>query len=46
MASFSGFAVTLCDPRAEYRGSWQVPGVAISAEMPDDAVVAFRPTAS
>ncbi|MBS0430133.1 MAG: XdhC family protein [Proteobacteria bacterium] len=43
MASFSGFAVTLCDPRAEYRGSWQVPGVAISTEMPDDAVVAFRP---
>lgn len=43
MASFSGFAVTLCDPRAEYRGSWQVPGVTISTEMPDDAVVAFRP---
>lgn len=43
MASFSGFAVTLCDPRAEYRGSWQVPGVAISTEMPDDAVIAFRP---
>jgi xanthine dehydrogenase accessory factor len=43
MAGFSGFAVTLCDPRAEYRGSWQVPGVAISTDMPDDAVIAFRP---
>ena len=43
MARFSGFAVTLCDPRAEYRSAWQVPGVALSTEMPDDAVAAFRP---
>ncbi|WP_225785003.1 XdhC family protein [Xenophilus sp. Marseille-Q4582] len=43
MANFSGFAVTLCDPRAEYRGSWQVPGVALSTDMPDDAVRAFAP---
>ncbi|RYF82208.1 MAG: XdhC family protein [Comamonadaceae bacterium] len=43
MARFSGFAVTVCDPRAEYRGNWQVPGVAISTEMPDDAVTAFKP---
>ena len=43
MALFSGFAVTLCDPREEYRGSWSVPGVAISTEMPDDAVNAFKP---
>ncbi len=43
MARFSGFAVTLCDPRAEYRTGWSEPGVALSTEMPDDAVAAFRP---
>ncbi|MGI4778646.1 MAG: XdhC family protein [Janthinobacterium lividum] len=43
MAKFSGFAVTLCDPRVEHRSAWSVPGVAITTEMPDDAVVAFRP---
>ncbi|MFC5609720.1 XdhC family protein [Variovorax soli] len=43
MARFSGFAVTLCDPRTEYRAVWDVPGVAISTEMPDDAVRAFKP---
>jgi len=43
MAQFSGFAVTLCDPRVEYRSAWAVPGVAVTTEMPDDAVTAFRP---
>ncbi len=43
MAKFSGFAVTLCDPRIEYRASWSVPGVTITTEMPDDAVIAFKP---
>jgi xanthine dehydrogenase accessory factor len=43
MAKFSGFAVTLCDPRAEYRTAWSTPGVTISTEMPDDAVLAFKP---
>ncbi len=43
MAMFSGFAVTVCDPRAEYRSAWSVPGVAMSTEMPDDAVTAFKP---
>ncbi len=43
MALFSGFAVTVCDPRAEYRGGWSVPGVTLSSEMPDDVVTAFRP---
>jgi xanthine dehydrogenase accessory factor len=43
MARFSGFAVTLCDPRAEYRSAWSLPGVTMSTEMPDDAVTAFRP---
>lgn len=43
MAKFSGFAVTLCDPRIEYRSGWSVPGVDITTEMPDDAVLAFKP---
>ncbi|WP_017760493.1 XdhC family protein [Pseudacidovorax intermedius] len=43
MASFSGFAVTLCDPREEYRGAWSLPNARLSTEMPDDAVAAFRP---
>lgn len=43
MARFSGFAVTLCDPRAEYRSEWALPGVTMSTDMPDDAVRAFKP---
>ncbi len=43
MARFSGFAVTVCDPRAEYRSGWSVPGVTVVADMPDDTVIAFRP---
>ena len=43
MALFSGFAVTVCDPREEYRSSWSVPGVALRNEMPDDVVTGFKP---
>jgi xanthine dehydrogenase accessory factor len=43
MALFSGFAVTVCDPREEYRGAWSVAGVQWRHEMPDDVVLAFRP---
>lgn len=43
MAQFSGFAVTVCDPRAEYRSAWQVAGVAVVSDMPDDVVLAFKP---
>ncbi|EGI76109.1 XdhC family protein [Hylemonella gracilis] len=42
MALFNGFAVTVCDPREEYRGGWRVPGAAVTGEMPDDVVRAFR----
>src|SRR5690606_41537411 len=42
MALFSGFSVTVCDPREEYRGAWQVPGVTLTSEMPDDVVRGFR----
>jgi xanthine dehydrogenase accessory factor len=43
MALFSGFAVTVCDPREEYRGAWSVDGAKLVSEMPDDVVTAFRP---
>jgi xanthine dehydrogenase accessory factor len=44
MARFCGFAVTLCDPRAEYHAAWTAqPGVWLNTEMPDDAVRAFAP---
>ncbi len=43
MALFSGFAVTVCDPREEYRGAFQGPGAALVHDMPDDVVKAFRP---
>jgi xanthine dehydrogenase accessory factor len=45
MALFSGFAVSVCDPRAEYMATWAVPGVRKITAMPDDAVVALRPDA-
>jgi xanthine dehydrogenase accessory factor len=43
MARFSGFAVTMCDPRAEYHSTWNVQGVTVTTDMPDDAVTAFKP---
>jgi xanthine dehydrogenase accessory factor len=43
MALFSGFAVTVCDPREEYRGSWNVPGAKVVSDMPDDVVLSFNP---
>ncbi len=43
MAIFSGFAVTVCDPREEYRGAWSVAGATVVSDMPDDVVLAFKP---
>ncbi len=43
MALFNGFAVTVCDPRVEYIRAWTIPGVQAVTDMPDDAVLAFRP---
>jgi len=42
MAIFSGFAVTVCDPREEYRSVWSVAGASVLHEMPDDVVSAFK----
>jgi len=43
MALFSGFAVTVCDPREEYRSAWSVAGAVVKSDMPDDVVTAFKP---
>ncbi len=43
MALFCGFAVTVCDPREEYRSAWSVAGVTVSGDMPDDVVLAMKP---
>ncbi|UUC92769.1 MULTISPECIES: XdhC family protein [Comamonas] len=45
MALFNGFTVTVCDPREEYMGSWSVAQVSTVTDMPDDAVMAFKPDA-
>lgn len=43
MALFSGFAVTVCDPREEYTQSWELQQATLLTDMPDDVVVAFKP---
>jgi xanthine dehydrogenase accessory factor len=32
------YHVTICDPREEYATGWDLPGVTLSSEMPDDLV--------
>jgi len=39
------FDVTVCDPRDEYRAEWNVPGVRVTHDMPDDVVLAAKPDA-
>lgn len=37
------FQVTVCDPRPEYREGWALrPGIELSAQMPDDLVIAMQ----
>jgi xanthine dehydrogenase accessory factor len=36
------YQVTVCDPREEYRDAWQVEGVQLVHEMPDDTVIAMQ----
>ncbi|WP_087687535.1 XdhC family protein [Pandoraea sp. PE-S2R-1] len=37
------YAVTVCDPREEYRDGWHMPGVTLVRTMPDDTVIGMRP---
>ena len=43
MARALDYQVTVCDPREEYADTWTQDGVHLTREMPDDAVLAFRP---
>jgi len=43
MALALDYAVTVCDPREEYQETWNVDGVHLINDMPDDAVLAFIP---
>jgi xanthine dehydrogenase accessory factor len=43
MALFSGFMVTVCDPRAEYTASLSIPGIRLNRDWPDDCVLQFKP---
>ena len=36
------YQVTICDPRAEYTETWDVPGVTLVTAMPDDTVQAMK----
>lgn len=42
MATFNGFDVTVCDPREEYQSSFQMAGVKVVKDMPDDVVASFN----
>lgn len=45
MAGALDYAVSVCDPREEHAGDWDLPGVPRLPGMPDDAVTALRPDA-
>lgn len=45
MALALGFEVIVCDPREELRASWDLKGLLVSQEMPDDMILRLRPDA-
>ena len=45
MAALAGYAVTVIDPRTAFATAARFPGVTISHDWPDEAMVAFRPDA-
>jgi xanthine dehydrogenase accessory factor len=45
MAQALDYHVTVCDPREEYSGEWDLPGVPLDCGYPDDVVVAMNPDA-
>jgi xanthine dehydrogenase accessory factor len=42
MAQGLDYQVTVCDPREEYADTWNIPGVELTREMPDDVVIAMN----
>jgi xanthine dehydrogenase accessory factor len=45
MALALDYHVTVCDPRAEYAGEWDVPGATLDPGYPDDVVLKLNPDA-
>ncbi len=43
MAQALDYEVSVCDPRAEMRSTWDVPDTTLMDGMPDDAVIALQP---
>ncbi|RFP14882.1 MULTISPECIES: XdhC family protein [unclassified Duganella] len=42
IATAMDYHVIVCDPREEYRAGWQVDGVQLVHDMPDDIVIAMQ----
>jgi len=42
MALALDYRVIICDPRTEYFDEWDVPGVELSREMPDDLIIRLQ----
>jgi len=42
IATAMDYHVTVCDPREEYRAGWQVEGVQLVHDMPDDIVLSMQ----
>ncbi|MQA40067.1 XdhC family protein [Rugamonas aquatica] len=42
IATAMDYHVTVCDPREEYRAGWQVDGVQLVHDMPDDIVLCMQ----
>lgn len=42
IATAMDYHVIVCDPREEYRGGWNVPGVPLLHAMPDDLVLELK----
>jgi xanthine dehydrogenase accessory factor len=42
MALGLDYQVTVCDPRTEYKGTWDVAGVPLVQTMPDDTVLSMK----
>jgi xanthine dehydrogenase accessory factor len=45
MAQALDYHVTVCDPREEYSGEWDLAGVPLNKGYPDDVVVSLNPDA-
>jgi xanthine dehydrogenase accessory factor len=43
MAQFSGFSVTVCDPREEFRSLFHATSAELTHDMPDDVILRMKP---